>query len=82
MCDKGFNIAKNPKYRGYQHELFNKKTAGGAIKNENMSNSELAEELQKPIIKKFEYDIWGADVADMQLISKFNRRIHFFTMCY
>ena len=82
LCDKGFNIAKNPKYRGYQRELFNKKTAGGAIKNENMSNSELAEELQKAIIKIFEYDIWGADLAYMQLISKFNRRIHFFTMCY
>ena len=47
-----------------------------------MSNKELAEELHKPIIKKFETrkahscfldNIWGADLADMQLISKFEK---------
>ena len=47
-----------------------------------MSNSELAEELHKPIIRKFgkrkvyssfKENIWGADLADMQLISKFNK---------
>ena len=51
------------------------------------SNKELAEELQKPIIRKFEKrkahspfidNIWGADLADMQLISKLNS---FFTIC-
>ena len=43
---------------------------------------ELAEELHKPIIKKFEKrrarppfidNIWGADLANMQLTSKFNK---------
>ena len=43
---------------------------------------QLAEELHKPIIRKFEkrkvhspfkYNIWGADLADMHLISKFNK---------
>ena len=43
----------------------------------------LAEELHKPIIRKFKkrivysgfkYNIQGADLADMQLISKFNKR--------
>ena len=47
---------------------------------------ELAEELHKPIIAKFEKrkvyssfidKIWGADFADMQLISKFNTGIRF-----
>ena len=47
-----------------------------------MSNQELAEELHKPMIKKFEKrkvhssfinNIWGAGLADMQLISKFNK---------
>ena len=59
MCDKAFNIAKNTKYDGYQRSLasmvykyFDKKTSGGAIKNENMSNKELAEELHKPVIRK------------------------------
>ena len=50
------------------------------LKNENVSNKELAEELHKPIIRKFKKrklhssfidDILGADLADMRLISKF-----------
>ena len=49
-----------------------------------MSNKELAEELHKPIIKVFKKrkvhlsfigNIWGADLADMQLTSKFNKGI-------
>ena len=35
------------------YKCFDKKTSGGAIKNKNMSNKELAEELHKPIIRKF-----------------------------
>ena len=51
-----------------------------------ISNKELAKELHKPMIKKFKErkiqslfigSIWGADVADMQLISKFNEGIRF-----
>ena len=47
---------------------------------------DLAEELHKPIIRKFlkrmvysgfKDNIWGADVADMQLISKFNKGFRF-----
>ena len=46
-----------------------------AIKNEIKQNKQLAEELHKPIIRKFEKrkvyspfkdNIWGADLADMQ----------------
>ena len=53
------------------------------IKNQNISNKELAEELQKPIIRNFEKrkvhsplidNNWGADLADMQLINKFNNK--------
>ena len=53
-----------------------------AIENEIISNKELAEELHKQIIKKFEKRkvhspfidyIWGADLADMQFISNFNK---------
>ena len=56
--------------------------SGGTIKNEIISNKELAEELHKPIIRKFNKrkvhspfieNIWGADLAHMQLISKFNK---------
>ena len=35
------------------YKIFDRKTAGGAVKNDNMSNKELAEELHKPIIRKF-----------------------------
>ena len=30
-----------------------KKTSGGGIKDENISNKQLAEELHKPVIRKF-----------------------------
>ena len=57
-----------------------------AVKNQNMSNKELAEELHKPIISKlkskkvnsrFIDNIWAADLADIQLVSKFNKGICF-----
>ena len=56
------------------------------FKNENISNKELAEELHKPIIRKFKKrklhssfidNILGADLANMQLISKFKKGICF-----
>ena len=51
-----------------------------------MENKELSEELHKSIIKEFEKwkvyssftdNIWSADLADMQLLSKFNKGIRF-----
>ena len=51
-----------------------------------ISHKKLAEELHKPIISKFEKrkvhspfidNIWGADLADTQLISKFNNGFRF-----
>ena len=54
LHDKAFNIAKNPKFDGYQlglasmvYDFFDKKTSGSSIKNENISNKELAQELHK-----------------------------------
>ena len=52
----------------------------------NRENVQLANELHKPIIKKFNKrkvcslfkdNIWDADLADMQLLSKFNKRFRF-----
>ena len=49
-------------------------------------NEQLAKELHIPIIRNFKKitvysgfkdNIWGADLADMQLISKFNKRFRF-----
>ena len=106
LRDQAFNIAKSLKYDGYHRGLasmfynfFDKKSAAltdksasiGAIKNENVPDQQLAEELHKPIIRKFEKlkvhssfidNIWGANLPDMQLISKYNKRICFFIMCY
>ena len=58
VSDKAFNIAKDPKYDGYQRGLasmvqkfFDKKYGGsGVANNEIKQNLELAEELHKPII--------------------------------
>ena len=56
------------------YEFFHKRTAGTGIKNENILNKELAGELHKPIIRKFNKrkvespfidNIWSADIADM-----------------
>ena len=58
LRDKAFNIAKNPKYDGYERGLasmvykcFDKKSAGSSVANE--PNYQLANELHEPIIKKF-----------------------------
>ena len=57
------------------------KTLGSGVNNEIEQNQQLAEELHKPIIRKFKKgrvyssfkdNIWGADLANIQLISKFD----------
>ena len=100
LPDKASNISKNSKYDRYQrrpasmtHKFFDKKPAshanksasGGTVKNEIMSNQELAKELQKQIIirklgkrkvqSSFLDNIQGVDLPYMQLISKFSKWI-------
>ena len=60
LCDKPFIIAKDPKYEGCQRDLasivqkiFDKKTSCSSIKNENISNKEIVEEICKPVIISF-----------------------------
>ena len=93
LRDKAFNIAKYPKYDGYQggpasmaYKFFDKKTSSSGIKNETISNKKLAQELQKPIIRNFKKrkvhsvfinKIWSADPADMQLIKNVNKGFRF-----
>ena len=57
---KHFNIGKNSKYDGYKrgvasmvYNFFDKKTSGSGIKSDNMSDQQIAEELHKPTIRKF-----------------------------
>ena len=68
------------------YKYFDKKTSGGTVKNENISNKELVEELHKLIIRNFNKrkvqsslrgNIWGADRSDMQLISKLSKGFRF-----
>ena len=91
LHDKEFNIRENSKYDGYQRGLdsmvyrfFDKKVCDSGVRSEIIRNQELEEEIHKPIIRKFEKrkiyssfieNIWGADLANKQLISKFNKRI-------
>ena len=92
LRDKAFHIAKDPKYDGHQrglasmvYKFFDKQIAGSGIKS-MPQNEQLAEELHKPIIRKFKKikvystfkgNNWGAYLADMQFISKFNKRFRF-----
>ena len=94
LRDKAFNIAKNPKYDGYQiglvsmvYKCFDKKSKASSINISPEFNEQLAEELHKPIIRKFKKrkvypgfkgNIWGADLGDMQLISRFKEDLDFY----
>ena len=60
LHEKAFNIAKNPKYAGYQlglasmvYKFFNKKLSGGGVKSEITPNQQFIEKLHKAIIRKF-----------------------------
>ena len=96
LRNKAFNIAKNPKYDGYQkglasmvYNFFDKKTKGSGVTrlaNESAIKSTPQNELHKPIIRKFKKrkvysafrdNIWAANLADMQLISKFSKGFRF-----
>ena len=100
LKDKAFEIAGNPKYDGYERGLasmvytfFDKKSSGsGASKTSKanemskISNVKLANELHKPVIKKFskrkvyssfKENIWGVDLVDMQLLSRQNKGIKY-----
>ena len=92
LKNKAFDVAKDSKYDGYQRGLasmvdkfFDSKVSGSGPKL-MPENEQLANELHNPIIRKFEKrkvysafkdNIWGADLADMQLLSKYNKGIRF-----
>ena len=70
--------------------LMDKSTKGSGVTtltDKSVSkNQQLAEELHKPIIRKFKKrkvhstfkdNIWGADLGDMKLISRYNKGIRF-----
>ena len=83
LKNEALKIASNPKYNGYERGLasivynfFDKKCRRSRLKSQ-----QLADELHKPIIRNFKKrkvyssfkdNIWGVDLAYMQLISKHN----------
>ena len=82
MKDRAYENATNSNYDGYQRELasmvynfFDKKTGSGVT-------VQFAEELHKPVIKKFKKrivyarfkdDIWAADLAEIESLSSKNK---------
>ena len=97
LRDKAYDIASSPEYDGYQrglasmvYKVFDKKSTGSGLKKlkntTKPSSSILADELHKPIIRKFNKrkvysqfkdNIWGADLADMQSLSRKNKGIKY-----
>ena len=96
LKNKALKIARNPKYNGYERGLtsmvfkfLNSKSKGSGLKEnleDSVKNSQLADEVHKPIVRKFKKgrvyfsfkdNIWGVDLANMQLISKHNKVIRY-----
>ena len=68
------------------YTFFDKKSKSSGVNIPFESNEQLAKESTKPLMRKFKKrnissgfkdNIWGADLADIQLISKFNKRFRF-----
>ena len=101
LRDKVYDIASNPEYDGYQrglasmvYKFFDKKSMGSGIKKDTAEPSSLegsslilADELHRPVIKKFNKrkvysqfkdNIWGVDLADMKSLSRKNKGINIF----
>ena len=102
LRDKAYDIASNSEYDGYQrglanmvYKFFDKKSMESGFKqlknttklsSLERSSSILADELHKPVIKKFNKrkvysqfkdNIWGVDLADMQSLSRKNKGIKY-----
>ena len=97
LKDKAYDIASNSEYDGYQrglasmvYKFFDKKSTGSGfkkLKNTTKSSSLiLADELHKPVIRKFKKrkvysqfkdNIWKVDLADMQSLSRKNKGIKY-----
>ena len=102
LRDKAYDIASNPEYDGYQRGLvsmvynfFDKTSMRSEVKKlKNTKKSSflerssliLADELHKPVIKKFNKrkvysqfkdNIWGVDLVDMQSLCKKNKGIKY-----
>ena len=92
LKNKAFDIAKDSKHDGYQrglasmvYKIFDSKVSASGEKLVPQ-NEQLANEFHEPFIRKFEKrkvystfkdNILGVDLADMQLLSKYNKGVRF-----
>ena len=69
------------------YKFFDKKSKGNGVNYKNKQNLQLAEELHKSIIRnflkrtvysRFKDNIWGADLADVQLIANLIKVLDFY----
>ena len=72
LRNKAFNIAKNPKYDGYQgglasmvYKFIDKKPKGSGVNIPLEFNEQLAKELHKPIIRNFKKEQF---IRDLKII--------------
>ena len=61
------------------YKFFDKKSEGSSVNIEVKHTEQLAKQLT--VHSGFKENIWGADLADVQLISKFNKGFRFL-LCY
>ena len=95
LKNKAYKIATNSNYDDFQKAIasmvwkFFNKISKKVLSGSGINDQQLANELHKTIIKKFKRrkvyssfkdNIWGVNLADMSLISKFNKRIKYL-MC-
>ena len=71
-------------------KFFDKKLKGSGVNIKANLGEQLGEEVHKPIIRNFKKrkvysgfkdNIWGSDLADLLLISKYNKGFRFLS-CY
>ena len=94
--NRAYEIARNRGYDGYQRALasmvfkfFDQITGSGAIAKSKAwasVNEQLAEEIHKPVTKKFKRrkiyvrfndNIWAADLAEMESLSPKNKNVKY-----
>ena len=86
LKNRAFDIAKDPKYDGYQrglasmvYKFFDSKVSRSGAKLIPENEQLVIRKLEKrKVYSTFKDNIWGVDLADMQLLSKYNKGIRFF----
>ena len=87
LRDKAFKITSNRKYDGYErgldsvvYKFFNKNLKAVVLNLCQINNLQmnfihqlLKKFRKRKVYSSFKDNIWGADLADMQLISKYNK---------